>query len=102
MRRLAAPGFLEGVRESASALRKAALGGPVVELRGAGLLVGLVLDENFSAGTVRDTLLQHGVLVGTSSDPRVLRLMPALVLPPDAPAKLARAFAAVRTQQVTS
>ncbi len=92
-RRVAAPGFLENVRATSAALRAAALTGPVVEVRGAGLLLGLVLADGVQAGAVRDHLLSRGVLVGTSNDPRVLRLMPPLVLRPEAAQQLAAGLA---------
>ena len=64
------------------ALRKAALQGPVRDVRGAGLLLGLVLDPRVAASAVRDHLLRRGVLVGTSADPSVIRLSPPLTLDP--------------------
>jgi len=81
-RRISAPGFLENVRATSQALRKAALRGPVESVRGAGLLLGLVIRAGVDAKKVRDGLLARGVLVGTSDDPRVLRLSPPLVLQP--------------------
>lgn len=94
-RRLAAPGFLAGVRAASAALRAAALGvddGPVESVRGAGLLLGLVLRSGLSARTLRDALLAEGVLVGTSDDPRVLRLSPPLVLPTSEAARFGSAL----------
>jgi acetylornithine/succinyldiaminopimelate/putrescine aminotransferase len=43
-----------------------------------GLLLGLVCDR--PATEVRDALLEHDVLTGTSSDPEVLRILAPLVL----------------------
>jgi acetylornithine/succinyldiaminopimelate/putrescine aminotransferase len=63
-------------------LRRAASRGPIEEIRGAGLLLGLVLEQGYAAASVRDRLLEAGVLVGTSDDPRVLRLSPPLTLDP--------------------
>lgn len=94
-RRVAAPGFLENVRRASAALRAAALRGPVVQVRGAGLLLGLVLAPGLSAPSVRDALLARGVLVGTSDDPRVLRLSPPLVLRPESAERLGRALEAL-------
>ena len=96
-RRIAAPGFLENVRASSHALRAAALrsakkGGPIVAVRGAGLLLGLVLDEGLAAASARDVLLERGVLVGTSNDARVLRLSPPLTLAPGDSERLALAL----------
>ena len=91
-RRIAAPGFLENVRATSEALRKACLRGPVESVRGAGLLLGLVLKPEFQGAVVRNQLLAQGVLVGTSDDPRVLRLSPPLVLEPAAAHTLAHAL----------
>jgi acetylornithine/succinyldiaminopimelate/putrescine aminotransferase len=92
--RIASPGFLANVRAASAALREAARAGPVASVRGEGLLLGLVLREGESANAVRDLLLSRGVLVGTSDDPRVLRLSPALTLEPAAARRLAEALAA--------
>ena len=94
-RRIAVPGFLENVRRTSAALRTAALRAPVHEVRGAGLLLGLVLEEGRSANEVRDALLERGVLVGTSNDSRVLRLAPPLTLEPAGAARLADALEGV-------
>jgi acetylornithine/succinyldiaminopimelate/putrescine aminotransferase len=91
-RRLAASGFLANVRASSAALVAASRRGPIVAVRGAGLLLGLVLEEGLVAATVRDQLLERGVLVGTSNDPRVLRLSPPLTLSPNQAERLALAF----------
>ena len=91
-RRVATSGFLANVRAASSALRAAAERGPVVSVRGAGLLLGLVLDEGLAAADVRDALLERGVLVGTSNDPRVLRLSPPLTLRPEQAERFALAF----------
>lgn len=91
-RRIASPGFLENVRAASAALRDAASRGPVEAVRGAGLLLGLVLAEGVAARDVRDRLLARGVLVGTSDDPRVLRLSPSLTIEPRRAAALADAL----------
>lgn len=91
-RRIAAPGFLANVSECSAALRRAALRGPIESVRGAGLLLGLVVREGLRAVSVRDHLLAQGVLVGTSDDPRVLRLSPPLVLAPREAGRLERAL----------
>ncbi len=94
-RRILAPGFLERVRAASTALRRAALtpGSPVVAVRGRGLLLGLLLRPGLAAPAVRDALLAAGVLAGTTRNPRVLRLTPPLVLPPERAAELAAALA---------
>lgn len=91
-RRIAEPGFLANVRATSAALKQAALRGPIVRVRGAGLLLGLVVNSDTSAAAVRDALLAQGVLVGTSDDPKVLRLSPALTLRPHEAERLARAI----------
>jgi len=99
-RRVAAPGFLENVRHTSLALRKASQRAPVKSVRGAGLLLGLVLEEGIAARTVRDALLERGVLVGTCNDPRVVRLSPPLVLRPAHAARLADAMEAINAKEL--
>lgn len=94
-RRIASPGFLENVRASSAAFKAAAMRGPVVKVRGAGLLLGLVVQSNTTAAAVRDALLAQGVLVGTSDDPRVLRLSPALTIEPQHAERFAEALDAL-------
>lgn len=49
----------------------------VQEVRGRGLMIGLQFD--FPIATIKKQLLEEfGILVGTASDPNVLRLLPAL------------------------
>ncbi|HMA33164.1 MAG TPA: aminotransferase class III-fold pyridoxal phosphate-dependent enzyme [Chloroflexia bacterium] len=50
----------------------------VREVRGLGLLLGLVLDV--PAKTVQQAALDQGIILGTSADPQVLRLMPPMVV----------------------
>ena len=50
----------------------------MAEIRGRGLLLGLVLDR--PARPVRDALLARRILVGTAVDPNTLRLIPPLVV----------------------
>ncbi len=50
----------------------------VLEARGAGLLIGIELRRN--AKEVQTDLLRHGVIVGESSTPTSLRLLPPLTL----------------------
>lgn len=94
-RRIASPAFLANVRATSVALRDAAARGPVRSVRGTGLLLGLALEPGHTGTSVRDALLREGVLVGTSDDPNVLRLSPALTLEPRHAAQLARALDAV-------
>jgi acetylornithine/N-succinyldiaminopimelate aminotransferase len=81
-RAIASEGFLGNVRAAGEAFTRAALRSPVKRVRGAGLLLGLELEDGYDAKKVRDQLLSHGVLVGTCDDPKVLRLCPALTISP--------------------
>jgi acetylornithine/succinyldiaminopimelate/putrescine aminotransferase len=63
-----------------------------VGIRGEGLLLGLELHPGVTAVQVRDALFERGILIGTSRDPQVLRLSPALNLPMSAVAELAHAL----------
>ncbi len=91
-RRLAAPGLLEGVRATSEILRRTTGCGPVKAVRGAGLLLGLVLEEGVAARNVRDALLREGILTGLCRDPSVLRLTPPLTLSPTDGTRLEEAF----------
>lgn len=50
----------------------------ITEIRGKGLLLGLVVGSH--AAALKDYLMRNGVLVGASSDPAVLRLLPPLTI----------------------
>lgn len=50
----------------------------VVEVRGLGLLLGLRLDV--LAKEVQAAVLEQGIILGTSGDPNVLRIMPPIVV----------------------
>jgi acetylornithine/succinyldiaminopimelate/putrescine aminotransferase len=93
--RIAEASFVANVRETAHVLREVALQGPIVAVRGAGLLLGLVVEPGTKATAVRDALLARDVLVGTSDDPQVLRLSPALTLTPREAARLGEALASL-------
>jgi acetylornithine/N-succinyldiaminopimelate aminotransferase len=73
----------EGMMEKARALEaemKAKLpGNGVVEVRGSGAWIGVVLDR--PAKPIAAQLLEKGFIVGTASDPRVIRLAPPAVMP---------------------
>ena len=94
-RAVGAPDHGERVTRCAEALREASMKGPVTGIRGAGLLLGLELDEDVSAVSVRDALLERGILVGLCCDPRVLRLSPPLDLDPARAAALGDALAQI-------
>ena len=67
--------------------------GPVVKIRGRGCLIGLEVRQR--ADRVRDSLLKRGFLVGTSADPKVVRLMPPITAPFESIDRLADALADV-------
>lgn len=70
-------GLLANVREVGAQLVSGAHALPhVVEVHGRGFLLGLELDR--PAVEVQRALWDHRVLTGTSTDPRTLRLLPAL------------------------
>ena len=64
--------------------------GPVIDIQGAGLLVGM--RTNVPATDVITALREKGILVGGSADPNVFRLMPPLTLTSDHVAQLAHAL----------
>jgi acetylornithine/succinyldiaminopimelate/putrescine aminotransferase len=70
--------LLSNVREREAQIREQCVTGPVTRIQGMGLLLGLVCDR--PAVEVRDALLEHDILTGTSSDPNVLRILAPLVL----------------------
>lgn len=70
--------LLDNVRERESQIRARCMTGPVTGIQGMGLMLGLVCDR--PAAEVQKALLERDILAGTSADPRVLRLLPPLVL----------------------
>ncbi len=86
----------EGLVAHAAAMERVArrllVTGPVHGVRGRGLLLGL--ETTAPARAVADDLFARGILVGTSSDPNVLRLMPPLVVGEPDIERLAGALAA--------
>jgi acetylornithine/succinyldiaminopimelate/putrescine aminotransferase len=84
-------GLLDNVRAREAQIRNQCCVGPVTHVQGSGLLLGLVC--NRPAVEVRDALLQHDILTGTSSDPQVLRILAPLVLGPRHVDRLAVALA---------
>lgn len=71
-------GLLSNVRERETQIREQCVVGPVSKIQGMGLLLGLICSR--PAIDVRDALLEHDILAGTSSDPDVLRILAPLVL----------------------
>ena len=70
--------LLANVRAREAQIREQCIVGPVRKIQGMGLLLGLVCDR--PAIEVRDALLEHDILTGTSGDPNVLRILAPLVL----------------------
>jgi acetylornithine/succinyldiaminopimelate/putrescine aminotransferase len=70
--------LLQNVRERETQIREQCVVGPVRKIQGIGLLLGLVCDR--PAVEVRDFLLDHDILTGTSSDPDVIRILAPLVI----------------------
>ena len=70
--------LLHRVRILSARLRERCVSGPVVGVQGTGFLLGLRTTP--PAQAVRDWLLENDILVGTSADPHVVRLLPPYVL----------------------
>lgn len=70
--------LLENVRTLSAELQKSAVTGPVTAVLGRGFLLGLRCKR--PAKDVQAALLARDILVGTSSDPAVVRLLPPLTL----------------------
>ncbi len=66
------------VRRVSDYARKSLAVGPVSGVRGDGWLMGL--ETTVPAKQVHKFLLERGILTGTSGDPRVLRLLPPLII----------------------
>ena len=87
--------LLDNVRAREAQIREHCVTGPVVSIRGMGLLLGLRCDR--PARDIQSALLEHDILTGTSSDPEVLRLLPPLVLQATHVERLAAALASIRS-----
>ena len=70
--------LLARVQRTGAYIRERCVVGPVTGHQGAGLLVGLRTAR--PAREVQAELLECGILTGTASDPRVLRLLPPYIL----------------------
>jgi acetylornithine/succinyldiaminopimelate/putrescine aminotransferase len=92
-----AENLLQNVRDRATQLRASCLTGPVEKIQGMGLLLGLVCKQ--PAAAVRDALLEHGILAGTSADPHVLRILAPLVITAEHVQQLATALASISCEQ---
>ncbi len=87
--------LLANVRSRAAEIRSTCAVGPVVAIGGRGLLVGLRTSR--PARQIQSELLERGVLVGTSSDSHVVRLLPPLVIAAEHVTTLAAALAELPT-----
>ena len=92
-----AEGLLQNVRDRDAQVRATCVVGPVERIQGMGLLLGLVCDQ--PAADVRDALLEQGILVGTSADPHVLRILAPLVITTEHVEQLATALASITREQ---
>jgi acetylornithine/succinyldiaminopimelate/putrescine aminotransferase len=86
--------LLANVREVSAAIRATCCVGPVESIQGLGFLLGLKVRPK--AAAVRDALLARDILVGTSSDPHILRLLPPLILSTDHVKRLSSALEELR------
>ncbi len=86
-------GLLENVRTQSRRIFETCKVGPVESIQGAGFLLGLRTTR--PAREVQAELLARGILTGTSADPRVVRLLPPLVLAAEHVAALAAALAEI-------
>jgi acetylornithine/succinyldiaminopimelate/putrescine aminotransferase len=71
-------GLLRRVREMSDRIRATCVTGPITEIQGEGLLLGLRTAR--PAKEIQAELIDHGILTGTSGDPHIVRLLPPLVL----------------------
>jgi acetylornithine/succinyldiaminopimelate/putrescine aminotransferase len=85
--------LLANVRALSRRIRETCVVGPVDGIQGEGFLLGLRTSR--PAKEVMAELLERGILAGTSNDPRVLRLLPPLVLEEQHVEALARALAEI-------
>jgi acetylornithine/succinyldiaminopimelate/putrescine aminotransferase len=83
-------GLLANVQRLSERIRSTCRVGPVESIQGAGFLLGLRCSK--PAAAVRDELLKRNILVGTSADPNVVRLLPPLILEEEHVDALSRAL----------
>jgi acetylornithine/succinyldiaminopimelate/putrescine aminotransferase len=70
--------LLANVRQVSAYIRSSCLIGPITGIQGAGFLLGLKTSR--PAKEVQAALMAKNILTGTSSDPHILRLLPAYIL----------------------
>ena len=88
-----ADSLLQNARDREAQIRRQCIKGPVQKVQGRGLLLGRVCDR--PAIEVRDALLDHDILTGTSGDPNVLRILAPLVLQPEHVDRLTEALESI-------
>lgn len=89
-------GLMDNVRRLSKMVADACPVGPVESVQGKGFLLGLRCRRN--ASEVQKELLARNILVGNSSDPKVLRLLPPLILEQGHIAKLIDSLAELPTE----
>jgi acetylornithine/succinyldiaminopimelate/putrescine aminotransferase len=87
-------GLLARVRALSRRIRETCQVGPVESIQGEGFLLGLRTTR--PASEIHGELLARGILTGTSADPRVVRLLPPLVLAEEHVTALAAALREIR------
>lgn len=87
--------LLANVREISAQIRATCGVGPVTGFQGAGFLLGL--RTNRPARDVQRELLERDILVGTSADPAIVRLLPPFTLGSEHVARLRAALAGLPT-----
>lgn len=85
--------LLPRVRATSALIRETCQVGPVAGIQGEGLLLGLRVTR--PAREVLADLLARGILAGSSADPKVVRLLPPLVLEPEHVQTLAQALSEI-------
>ena len=83
--------LLDNVRARSQEIRETCIVGPVTDVQGAGLLLGLRTTR--PAKQVQSELLAHNILTGTSADPDVLRILAPYILASEHVAQLRDALA---------
>lgn len=84
-------GLLENVRRMSALIRASCRVGPVADVQGAGLLLGLRTTR--PAKEVQRELLARGIFAGTAADPHIVRLLPPFTLAAEHVERLAAALA---------
>ena len=82
--------LLAQVTEVSAQISETCVVGPITAIQGVGFLLGLRTTPR--AALVRNALLERDILAGTSGDPHILRLLPALILQSEHVESLAEAL----------